>query len=121
MLSTRSTRSATAPASAYSRHKTGRGAASTSASRNVSSRAPCSSRGPAGPDEAGGGSPAIGDAVDFHLAIHHHARHHARPRWWIGAEIFGEDLVEALKVSGIVEPDAATHDILGLVTGLGQD
>src|SRR5947209_16623841 len=72
-------------------------------------------------DAALGGSPAIGDAVDFHLAVHHHARHHAGPGRRIGAEIFGEDLVEALKVPGIIEPDAATHDILGLVTGLSQD
>src|SRR6266702_2540186 len=49
MPSTRSTRSATAPASACSRRNTDRGAASTSASRSGSSRALRQS-GPTGPD-----------------------------------------------------------------------
>src|SRR5450830_21216 len=60
-------------------------------------------------------------AIHFNLAIHNHGRLHAGTCRRIGAEVFLEDLVEGLEIAGIVQPDAATHDMLRTVAGFLED
>src|SRR5580704_2963238 len=63
----------------------------------------------------------VGDAIDLHLAIDHHARYHASPCRRIVSEIFPEHSIKRLEITRIIEPHTTAHDVLGSVAGFLQN
>src|SRR5579872_3401189 len=63
----------------------------------------------------------VGNAIDFHFAIDHHAGDHTGARRRMLPEVLPEYCVERLEIPRIVEPDAATHDVLWRVARFFQD
>ena len=70
-----------------------------------------------------GGCPwiLIGHAIDLNLGIDDHARLNTGARRGMLTEVYLENKIECGEVAWIVEPDAATHYMLGSIARLGEN
>src|SRR5471032_3351319 len=63
----------------------------------------------------------ISYAIHLNLAIDHHRRNHASACRRMFPEVLFEYLIERSKIPGIVEPNAASHDVLRAISGFLQN